>query len=252
MKNTIVFLVAIISSSFSYQIPLSAKITKFKNINTDYLISVIYQGYGDEAYNSEDKDNWKWEVDGKWNHGTKYYEDGGQEIFSYKIEYASSDHYIVNSYLNGGGSGTYLHLTLIKIKDGKIYLIEKIDGGDRCLGGVEYDKVSMKKGKLNYSINVTPNLLFNILQTDNFTDKFDDCCSCCAAYVNYQYDVKTKKKKLLGATLLDDYYTGEPDDNSNAFEIIFRKYVSKKMLKLSKAKLKKFIEEIKAEDKKHN
>jgi hypothetical protein len=75
---------------------------------------------------------------------------------------------------------------------------------------------------LKYSINVTPNLLYNILNSDIYNDNFDACCSCCAAFVNYEYNIKKRKKELKSVTLFDNYYDPEPNEYSNAFEIVLK------------------------------
>jgi hypothetical protein len=118
----------------------------FENIHTDSLIAVILHGSVNVANNTEDSDGWGWVADGKWNYGTKWLEDGMPITFSYKIEYSDKDRYLINSIWNGGGSGIYIFLSLIKIKNDSLYFIEHIAGGDRCLGGVEFDKVKLEKG----------------------------------------------------------------------------------------------------------
>lgn len=128
-----------------------------------------------------------WIIKGRWLHNT----DGE---LACKIEYTYQNEYIVSfSYQPEGGNGYFTQLLHIKDVDNQYVLLNPIARGDRCMGGVVFEKISVKGDYLYYSIHVDYSDVLTWIKDTTQDLKTTGCPACCDGIANYKYNPKTKK-----------------------------------------------------------
>ncbi len=90
--------------------------------------------------------------------------------------------YVENS---GGGTGAFSSINVVDLNNDVLRLIDTIDGGDRCNGGLS--SVEFKDNTLIYKKNVTPLALYsNAQKTATPNQNFADCAACCVGKVRFK------------------------------------------------------------------
>jgi len=149
---------------------------------------------------------------------------------------------------NGGGSGDFTAINLVRRESPDSLSLKSVAGGDRCNGGVQ--DVSVSNNRLTYSVNLTA-ADFLPLANDNphKLEAYDDlsaCAVCCTAKAFYEVDTNLKPK----LTYVDiSGHGSNPDELSQqgryqaCFNKLFVAYVNKGEVKLDSSKLKAFVKE---------
>lgn len=83
---------------------------------------------------------------------TPYTESGG--FISYHVVGIIPEGTVVETLMNGGGSGLFSGVALVKVDGDKLVSVRSFDGGDRCNGGVHASRI--EGGKVIVENNITP------------------------------------------------------------------------------------------------
>lgn len=112
----------------------------------------------------------------------------------YKIFNAGNHRYWIYTVNNGGGSGDFTAIQLIKRKNANTLETKAITRGDRYNGGLQ--NVSEKNSQLTFSANLTAYDFINPAENHNSSTKaYDDlaaCAVCCVAKAFYTVSANTK------------------------------------------------------------
>lgn len=165
----------------------------------------------------------------------------------YKIFPADNQQYWIYTINNGGGSGEFTAINLVKRKNADTLAIKTIIGGDRCNGGIQ--DVQQQNNQLKFSVNLTA---FDILALTNENPHqlkaYDDlaaCAVCCfgKAYyeVNSSLALKLMYVELDTSDNFDDLST--QGKYQQCFNELFKQYVTQGKTKLNEAQLKQFGKE---------
>lgn len=177
---------------------------------------------------------------------------GGAQGFSYYQFFEAGNHqYWIYAINNGGGSGNFTDIFLVKRMDANTLQVKSVAGGDRCNGGVQ--DVTLKNGKLNFNVNLTAYDLIAMAEKKipnvNAYDDLAACAICCAATANYAVD--TQGKLQLHQVELDKNIKEEEMSEQGKFQACFNKlyvsYVKKNETNLDQAKVNAFAAAFKAE-----
>ena len=83
------------------------------------------------------------------------------------------------------GEEQHTSLLVVKKTDSKLRLIDVVEEGDRCNGGLS--DIEFKEGTLTYKVNLTPWSLFSFTQDEDVESvDFPDCPSCCIGKLSYE------------------------------------------------------------------
>jgi len=111
----------------------------------------------------------------------------------YRYFNAGANQFWVYTINNGGGSGEFTAINLVKRKNNNIVEIKNIKGGDRCNGGISY--VSSNNNKLLFGMNLTA---YDLVALSNKAQKslkaYDDiaaCAICCVAMARYEVSAES-------------------------------------------------------------
>jgi len=162
----------------------------------------------------------------------------------YKAFDAGNNQFWIYGINNGGGSGDFTTISLVKRTSDTTLSVKTIASGDRCNGGIVDPQA--KNHHLNFAVSMTA---FDILelsgQNPHKLKAYDDlaaCAVCCAA--NAHYDLDNQSKLTLQYVELND--VNDPKEMSDqgkyqaCFNNLFATYVSKGQRKLDQAQLQQF------------
>lgn len=152
---------------------------------------------------------------------------------------------------NGGGTGQFSSLSLVK-RDGASIKVKNYDGGDRCNGGL-FD-VKNENQKIIYKVNLTPYDLLTF-KSDAKMKKIkaykdiDACAACCVASATYSRDLNHfDKATLLAINLKAGSVANYAEDESiqACFNDVFINYTKNGKQQLNEQQLKKFTQDFHA------
>lgn len=163
----------------------------------------------------------------------------------YKVFDAGNNQYWVYSINNGGGSGTFTYIQLVKRENNDTMSYKAITGGDRCNGGVQ--DVSTQDYQLVYSQNITA---FDLIDFGNNNQTklkaYDDlaaCAACCVGAAFFKVDEQAKPEfmyiKLEKIKNKDEL--SEQGAYHDCFNKLYYSYVSKGRTRLDEDKLAAFV-----------
>lgn len=152
---------------------------------------------------------------------------------------------------NGGGSGDFTAINLVKREKPDVLSIKGVMGGDRCNGGIQ--DVTEKNHHLVFSVNLTAYDFLPLVQDNPHGLKaYDDlsaCAVCCAAKAFYEVDANLEPK----LSYVDfSGHGANPEEmpqqgvHQACFNTLFAAYVTKGKLKLNEQQLKQFVKEFNA------
>lgn len=179
------------------------------------------------------------------------------EGFHYKSKEDESDHgYIYYKYLgntdgmniifsqsNGGGTGHFSSITLIKFdpNQGTIQNVGELAGGDRCNGGIDPNSVIFKDNKITYSQHITPHMFLDKIAS-NLLMTLPDCAICCIATAQIETDLNNLQHRVLKSITLNNDIGPMLSEADNKDEECFNKsiqgYVQKGIRIISPTELK--------------
>jgi hypothetical protein len=101
------------------------------------------------------------------------------------------NHYIFLVNWSGGGSGFFSELMELALNNDTLSLVSVLDGGDRCLGGI--DDAKLKDGIIHYQKKMTPQMLLDANKKNNKSRAYvetglQDCAVCCIGTLNMAND----------------------------------------------------------------
>ena len=139
--------------------------------------------------------------------------DGSFEGYSYyKFFAAKNNTYWIYSINNGGGTGSFTDISLVRRKDANtLAILKDIATGDRCNGGI--DEASAKNHVLTFTVNLTSYDLIQLADKKLSGIKaYDDlaaCATCCSAKAVYTiqagHSEPTLKHVEIGGTKAEDF-----------------------------------------------
>lgn len=175
---------------------------------------------------------------------------GAQGFSYYRYFKAGNNQFWIYSINNGGGSGNFTNLYLVKRLDANTLSVKNIAGGDRCNGGIQ--DVSEKNAVVTFSVNLTPYDLVALshvkLNTINAYDDLAACAACCAGKAFYTVDKQLAPKfdyvNLDSVTQVSDL----PDQGKyqTCFNNLFVTYVNKQKNHLTQTGMDEFATQFKA------
>jgi len=137
--------------------------------------------------------NYAMEEEGYTTYGASYY----------KILGMYKGGFILYVYYNGGGTGQFTSVQLVKREGDQLQLIEEIAGGDRCNGGID-DDIKLEKNVLILKQHITP---YDLLALSKVLSKKVEahsdlaaCASCCIGNATFKYDFASRA--LVSVSLL--------------------------------------------------
>lgn len=123
-------------------------------------------------------------------------EDSAEGYSYYKFFDAGNNLYWLYTINNGGGSGQFSGLNLVKRKSPNELDIQNLAGGDRCNGGLQ--DVSESNNQLTFSINLTAyDLVILSKKASSKLNAYEDlaaCAVCCVGKAFYEVRVGAKPK----------------------------------------------------------
>lgn len=163
----------------------------------------------------------------------------------YRFYPAGNSAFWIYSINNGGGSGDFTNIYLVKRQDENTLTIKSVDGGDRCNGGVE--NVTVNNNVLSYSVNLTAFDVIALANPNTTLKAYDDlasCAVCCTANANYT--IKADDNPVLANIKLEKFSsaTEMPDQGKlqSCFNKLSYEYISKNELTFTQVQLQKFAE----------
>ena len=159
----------------------------------------------------------------------------------YKLFNAGPHQYWIYTVNNGGGTGDFTAIQLIKRKNANQLSTKNIAGGDRCNGGVR--DVSEKNNQLSYSINLTAYDLIsfseNVSSPNQAYSDLADCAVCCVAKAVYTVNAnKPSELQYIDLGNVQNVKTMPQQGKRQAcFNNLFVSYVKSGKTKLQKTEL---------------
>ena len=145
---------------------------------------------------------------------------------------------------NGGGTGTFTALQLLKPeKDGTLSIKQTLAGGDRCNGGIA--NAFMDGGTLVYDINLTPFDFFTVAESNpkglKAYDDIDACAICCYGHLRYVNGKPDSVSLLPDAIQRIQTVPEEEQTMQSCFDEVFRRKVEAGETTISLKEMKKFV-----------
>lgn len=142
---------------------------------------------------------------------------------------------------SGGGSGTFTSVFLLDRKGNNIkYAKNIIPVGDRCNGGIE--TVSLKDGKLNYSLHITP---YNYIELSGIKlpdikayDGLSACAACCQGTAQFESDFENSQ---LVSINIGDSFENSQGVYQDCFNSVLKDYKAHAKQTLSVKEIKDFV-----------
>ncbi len=220
-------------------------------INPDCLEKVVGMGFLESINLSEcSNDNYKYQSEDGWllvDYGRD--EDGGyyRGFFQYKVLGNIQDKIVIASTENGGGTGYFDGIAMVKVSKNTLYLDRPIVYGDRCNGGIDFEKTKVEDGILYYSQKMTPADVIDAIELSQNPNGYnypqlDSCTVCCTALAKYKYSLLTGGEDLVSITLYEEKFgnqSGQPKEKI-CFGQVYDSYIDFKKTELSLAELKNF------------
>ncbi|MDI1352931.1 MAG: hypothetical protein PSV35_09250 [bacterium] len=174
---------------------------------------------------------------------------GGEGSTYYTFFAAKNKYFWIYNINNGGGSGTFTAINLIKKIDNHTLSNKVITSGDRCNGGIQ--NVTEKNGLLTFSMNLTPYDVIILAKQHNPDLKaYDDlaaCASCCVAKAFYT--VNTDNNPQLKYVDLNRGMNQEdmPDQGAhqNCFNKLFNSYLRDQQIHLQQTQVNELAKKFK-------
>lgn len=135
------------------------------------------------------------------------YKEGGYT--SYKVSGELGNKQLVETLVNGGGSGRFSNVLLVSVDNDSLTIDKRYGGGDRCNGGVESSYVENGKVIINY--HVTPYDMLSFAKGDYkplapYKD-LENSAGSCFAIARYQDDKILQSVILSAKPQLDSSWT---------------------------------------------
>ena len=120
----------------------------------------------------------------------------------YRYVGSNADGDILETFWNGGGSGTFTNIMAVTVKDGVLTVNKRYAGGDRCNGGVA-DVGFTPDDTLYYKQHMTPYDMITVGRTEYSEtiepyEDIDDCAACCYGLL------ETRNNQPYAVYLADD------------------------------------------------
>jgi hypothetical protein len=174
---------------------------------------------------------------------------GPQGYSYYKYFSAGNNQFWIYAINNGGGSGNFTSLYLVKRLNASALNVQAIAAGDRCNGGIQ--DVAVRNHELTFSVNLTPYDLVALAhsQTNNLK-AYDDlaaCAVCCTARAFYSTDISTR----LGFSYagLDKINSASEMPEQGRYQACFNKllfsYIKKNKIMLNSKEVDAFVDQFK-------
>jgi len=178
-----------------------------------------------------------WKGKQEYEHGSDYY----------KSFAAGNGHFWIYSLSNGGGTGMFSSISLVKRENHDSVTMQYVAGGDRCNGGI--DDVALQGNHLTYSVNLTPYDLYQLgnNQTTKLKpyDNLASCAICCVAKAIYSVDLTLSPK--LNRIEMEKINHAEDISDQGDREMCFNRIIVKNTqagkTQLTIAELKKMVQE---------
>lgn len=202
-------------------------ITKQKYVSKGSNETLIQQGY--IGYNWQDPS----------------FQEAPQGFSYYKIFHAGPNQYWLSTVNNGGGSGDFTTIYLVKRKNPTTLEVKALAGGDRCNGGLL--DVSGSNNTLTYSVNITAyDFIALASKNDPKLKAYEDlaaCAVCCVAKAVYEVSPNSSPQ-LKYFDLGKNNNTKEMPDQGTyqaCFNQLLSSYVTTGDTQLKQDKLNEFV-----------
>ena len=164
----------------------------------------------------------------------------------YRFFNAGDKHYWVYTINNGGGTGEFTSIYLVKRIDANKLHVDTITGGDRCNSGVQ--DVTEKDNKLSYTVNLTAydvtQLAKKPLKNVQAYDDLAACAVCCVAKASFEIDPKLNGtfKYVEMEKVAAESELPEQGKYQACFNKLTMDYMKKDQLKLEQSALDTFVD----------
>jgi hypothetical protein len=225
-----------------------------KPINPNCLEKIIGMGYLVDYSDSislkdcaTDDSKYQQEEDG-WlvvDYGRDEY--GYKGFFQYKVLSKIEDKFVIASIENGGGTGYFEGIHLVKMDGYNLFVDRGIVYGDRCNGGVDFTKTKAEGKTLYYSQKITPADVMDIIEGSQNPNGYNypqlnSCAICCTGTANYKYSPLTGGEDLVSVSLQSEKFepvSGQSKEQS-CFDETYNSYVNSGITELTKKELEIF------------
>ena len=162
----------------------------------------------------------------------------------YKFFKAGEHQYWIYTVNNGGGSGDFTAIQLVRRKNASQLATKGIAGGDRCNGGVQ--DVSIKNNQVSYSVKLTAYDLIALSKISISSNKsyndLSSCAICCVAKAVYKANTTASELQYIDLAKIKNA-TAMPQQGrlQECFNKLFVSYVKSGETKLPKAEFDTFV-----------
>jgi len=224
-----------------------------KPINPDCLEKIVGMGYlvnYSESVNLKDcvTNNYEYKEEDGWlvvDYGRDEY--GYNGFFQYKVLGKVEDKFVIASTENGGGTGYFQGIGLVKMDGYNLLLDRAIVYGDRCNGGVDFEKTKVEGKILYYSKKITPADVMDTIEGSQNPNgpnypQLDYCAICCTGTSNYKYDITTGAENLISVSFQLEKFepvSGQSIEQS-CFDKTYNSYIDSGITEISKKELEIF------------
>jgi hypothetical protein len=169
----------------------------------------------------------------------------------YRVIDRRDDHYLIESTWNGGGTGHFSSVRVLRLRDGVLSVVLRVGSGDRCNGGIAEDP-SFDGTAVLVSHWITPEDLMNLSgRSDLAPGDFEFSAVSCVAMARHR--VSPGRSDLVGVKLSPDFGGSWLDDQPGwtenyprqaRFNQVLRKWVAASRLELDSKEIQAFAEEV--------
>lgn len=169
----------------------------------------------------------------------------------YKLIGQYKDALVLYRISNGGGSGVFTSVDLVK-RNGDMISIDTLGVGDRCNNGI--DEPTVTNNILSYVAYITPFDYLTIAQQNpHKLQAYDDlasCAACCYGQARFQLNLADKKEKFINIDLpanKEDVDNQTQGKYQHCFNKIMMNYLQQKQTTMDPKELKTFVDRFNTE-----